>query len=282
MAKLSNGVLIPKLGFGTAGLGEGTREAATWALESGYRLFDSAQAREWYREDLLGAALTASSVPRKDLFLVSKLHPKHSGYALTKERFGDSLRDLAAPYLDLFLLHYPWCFAGICGDHQPAGTWQDSWRALEELYDEGKVRAIGVSNFDEAEFKTLLRVARVRPHVVQRHSDPFSPDTRMREVCAEEGVVYMGYSTLGSQWLLQGFAASPVLSHAVVTEIGLRRTCTPAQVVLKWALSKGQVVIPRSGNKQRMRDNLDAWSCRLMEEDIAAVDGLAGTVPKAT
>ncbi|CAI5952946.1 unnamed protein product, partial [Closterium sp. NIES-64] len=249
--RLWNGVMMPRLGFGTAGLGEETERAVGWALEAGYRLFDSAQAREWYREDAVGAAIAQHNVSRNQLFLVSKLHPRHHGHAITRERFSDSLRDLRVPYLDLFLLHYPFCFPAICGDAGAAAAtgagWLDSWRALEELYQRGAVRAIGVSNFGRDELLELIAQAEVKPHVLQRNSDPLRADKDLQLLCAQHGIAYMAYSSLGSQHLIfsDSLSHNPVLDHPVIKAIAARRACSPAQVVLKWGLLKGQVVIPR-------------------------------------
>lgn len=175
-----------------------------WALQSGYRLIDSAQAREWYREDLVGLAIAGSGVPRSNLFLTSKLHPRHLGREATLRQFDQSLRDLNTDYLDLFLLHYPMCWGTLCGGKDPEGTWKDSWRALEELYDAGKARAIGVSNFDVSQLSELRQWARVQPAVVQRNSDVFSADRAARAFTRSAGWQYEAYSSLGSQWMMQG------------------------------------------------------------------------------
>lgn len=280
--KLSNGVDMPQLGFGTAGLGESTGIAVGWALQAGYRLLDSAQAREWYREDLVGAAIKASGIPREDIFIVSKLHPRHMGYEITKQRFEDSLRDLGTSYVDVFLLHYPWCFPAICGAKQPKGAWSDSWRAMEDMYARGKMRAIGVSNFGREELLELIAQAEVKPHIVQRNSDPLRQDTEVQRVCKEQGIQYMGYSSLGSQWQFHGQDKNPVLTHPLIVQIGMQRSCSAAQVVLKWALSRGQVVIPRSGNKGRISENLESPNCELAEGDLLKIDALDGSMDKAS
>ncbi|GJP46923.1 hypothetical protein CLOM_g6168 [Closterium sp. NIES-68] len=295
MVRLWNGVMMPRVGFGTAGLGDETAQAVEWALEAGYRLFDSAQAREWYREDAVGAAIARHNVSRNDLFLVSKLHPRHHGYAITRERFADSLRDLRVRHLDLFLLHYPFCFPAICGGNMPqggaggggvggggAGGWLDSWRALEDLYQRGAVRAIGVSNFGREELLELIAQAEVKPHVLQRNSDPLRADTDLQTLCAQHGIAYMAYSSLGSQHLLfSDSSRNPVLAHPTITAIAARRACSSAQVVLKWGLLKGQVVIPRSRNRVHIRENFEAWRCGLGEGDVAEIDKLDGTMDGA-
>jgi diketogulonate reductase-like aldo/keto reductase len=171
---LRSGARMPRVGFGTAGLGERTAVAVGAALAAGYRLLDSAQAREWYREDLVGEALAATALPREAVFVTTKIHPRHLGYAATAERVAVSLRELRTRHVDLLLLHYPSCWGDLCGGDTPAGTWRDSWRALEAAKAAGQARALGVSNFDAAQLRELLAWAKEPPDVVQAHSDPFS------------------------------------------------------------------------------------------------------------
>ncbi len=171
---LRGGGRMPRVGFGTAGLGDGTATAVRAALAAGYTLLDSAQAREWYREDLVGQALRDAPVPRHALFITSKIHPRHLGFDASAARLASSLAELQTDYLDLLLLHYPECWGDLCGGVAPAGTWRESWRALEAMHAAGSVRALGVSNFDAAQLRQLLAWARVPPAVVQAHSDPFA------------------------------------------------------------------------------------------------------------
>jgi diketogulonate reductase-like aldo/keto reductase len=278
-ARLNTGALMPLVGFGTAGLGEATERAVLWALEAGYRSIDSAQAREWYREDLVGSAVAKSGVPREALFLTSKLHPRHLGYDATLTQFQASLDDLRVEYVDLFLLHYPRCWGSLC-EGNPEGTWQDSWRALEALHADGKARAIGVSNFDEADLTTLARFATVEPAVVQRNSDVFSADLGARVLCTARGWQYEAYSSLGSQWLMKGHRTNPVLRAPAVVALAERRGVSPAAVVLRWALDKGQVVIPRSSNRERIAENLRVLEMpRLTESEMDELDKLDGHPP---
>lgn len=154
------------------------------------------------------------------------------GYEVTKQQFSTSLQDLGTSYLDLFLLHYPRCFPSICSNVKSAGSWQESWKALEELHDDLKIRAIGVSNFNEEELRELLGSARIKPSVVQRNSDPFSADVEIQAFCQKEGIQYMGYSSLGSQWLMRGYAINPVLNHPIIHSVAVAQACTSAQVRL--------------------------------------------------
>ncbi|KAJ7570447.1 hypothetical protein O6H91_01G120300 [Diphasiastrum complanatum] len=259
MIQLANGVLMPVLGFGTAGLGEHTKNATLCALQTGYRLLDSAQAREWYNEEAVGESIRLSGIHREELFLVSKLHPRNFGYRITMQQFAKSLEDLGTSYLDLFLLHYPKCFSSICASTNNEVTWHESWKALEDLYHDKKVKAIGVSNFDLEELKELLSLAEVKPAILQRYSDPFHSDRGIQDYCLKEHIQYMGYSTLGSQWFLRGYGFNPV--------------------VLQWALKHHQVVIPRSSNPNRIKENFDSLSCELGREDLVQINALDGEVP---
>lgn len=222
---LSNGVRLPLVGFGCAGyVRRGTLKEA---LSLGYELFDTAQvpnqtriqpptrslllhlhraplprtqATEWYLEEELGHAIDEAGANRSRLFLMSKLHPRDLGEASTLAAFPTSLRRLRTDYMDAFLLHYPRCFGELCaGRTDPAGDWRGSWRALEALYDSGAVRAIGVSNFAPSELSELLSWARVRPHLVQSWMDPLHQERPLRALCADAGVTFQAYSSLGTQ-----------------------------------------------------------------------------------
>ncbi|GFR43408.1 hypothetical protein Agub_g4489, partial [Astrephomene gubernaculifera] len=283
--RLSNGVLMPAVGYGCAGLGEATRTTVGWALRAGYRHLDSAQAREWYREDLVGEAMWdfiaaagaggGGAVRREDIFVTSKLHPRHLGYETTLRQFNESLKDLRSPYVDLFLLHYAECWGGLCGGAVPAGDFLDSWRALEELYGRGLVRAIGVSNFSPEQLKRLLAAARVRPAVLQTHVDPLEPAVDLQTLCRTEGITLTAYSTLGTQYGGGGGGGNPVLGHPVLKAVGAEAGGRSAAAVsLRWALQQGLVVLPRSSNEGRIRDNLKLFDWELSEAQMRRLVGL--------
>ena len=169
---LSNGVEMPTVGFGCAGYVR--KPALLEALAAGYRLFDTAQATEWYLEDELGAALAeAPHVNRSELFLTSKLHPRDLGEQPTLDAFPRSLARLRTTYLDAFLLHYPACFGSLCAT-PPAGTWRESWRALEALYDQGRIRALGVSNFAPSQLRELLQEEAGKSTMLEEERDALS------------------------------------------------------------------------------------------------------------
>ncbi|KAA6422627.1 MAG: hypothetical protein FRX49_07487 [Trebouxia sp. A1-2] len=239
--------------FMRAGLGEHTDQAVKEALLAGYALIDTAQAPEWYREDLVGQAIQESGTSRTALFLTTKLHPRHHG-------FNTTLRQIQ-----------------LCGSTMPEGSWQDSWRALEQLVASGQLASIGVRNFDLSELSELWLMANVKPAVVQRNSDPVNPDTLVQQYARLTGMQYQGYSTLGSQWLMKGYHSNPVLTHPAVIRAahGIHRS--PAQVVLRWALQHGQAVIPRSANPGRIWDNI-ALDFELSAAAVRSIDEMVNTL----
>eukprot|EP00899_Mesostigma_viride_P020562 jgi/Mesvir1/28507/Mv06276-RA.1 len=265
---------VPIIGFGTAGFAGETKEAVKTALHVGYRMLDTAEGRAWYRQDLVGEAIAESGVPRSQIFIISKVHPENLGYDTTIERVRVMLKELRTSYLDLVLIHYPACWGDLC-INRPAGTWQDSWRALEDLVDARVLRAIGVSNFGLEDLDTLEKVQRIPVSVVERYSDPLRSDRYKRQWCLERGIAYIGYSTLGSQWAMRGRLVNPVLNNPVIQSIGRRLGKSPAQVVLRWALAKGQLVIPRSRHEGRMVENMDL-AFEMPLDDISAIDALDG------
>ncbi|GMH43422.1 hypothetical protein BSKO_11344 [Bryopsis sp. KO-2023] len=273
--ELSSGALMPRVGFGTAGLGSLAKASTEQALRVGYRHIDSAQSRLWYREDLVGAAVKESKISRKDLFLTSKLHPADLGYNSTMRKFDISLRELGTNYLDLFLLHYSKCWDSVCekGISQE-GTWEDSWEALEELVRQGKVKDIGVSNFSIDELARLLNIARVPPSVVQSHSDVLSANSLLQKYCKMHGIQFVAYSSLGTQHTQTSPGQNPVLTNPVVMDLAKKLRVSPAQIVLRWGLQQGQVVIPRSSNEHRVRENLDLFSFTLDREAMVRLDTL--------
>jgi diketogulonate reductase-like aldo/keto reductase len=264
---LSNELQLPLIGFGTAG-GVGA-EAVRWAYEAGVNLFDTAQAKEWYNEESVAAGL--QGVPRGSYWLETKVHPRDLGFEPTLAALPRSLTALNTTYIDVFLLHFPRCFPGMC--EASTGDFLDSWRAMEQLYRARSVRAIGVSNFDVRDLETLLNKATVIPHVVQNYFDPLHQDKAVRVMCEEHGIAYQGYSTLGSQWAMRTGGSNPVLTHEVVVELGKKYQRSPAQIVLAWALSRGVAVIPRSVVKAKIEQNANI-GFDMEEDDLERIDNL--------
>eukprot|EP00927_Polykrikos_kofoidii_P078463 TRINITY_DN75283_c0_g1_i1.p1 TRINITY_DN75283_c0_g1~~TRINITY_DN75283_c0_g1_i1.p1 ORF type:complete len:448 (-),score=66.03 TRINITY_DN75283_c0_g1_i1:23-1174(-) len=278
---LLGGVYVPypMLGLGCS---SGIRyEHVQTAIQNGYRLFDTAQAYVWgYHEDEVGNAVADSGLDREEFYLQTKIHPEDLGYQATLRAFNMSLQRLRSDYVDSLLLHKPRCWEGAC-QKTPEGTWQDSWRALEELYDKKLVRAIGICDVDQAIFAELMH-QRIKPHVIQNWVDPFHQDRDMRRLCKDNGVVFQGYSTMGPQWVhFKGFSTNPVLTSPVVLAIAEKHRRSPSQVVLRWATQRGVAVIPASRNSGRQIENFNSLDFDLIEEDLQAIDDMDGRVPQA-
>jgi len=252
---LNNGVTIPQLGFGVFQVPpEETQRTVEDALEAGYRHIDTAAA---YRNEAgVGAALAATGIAREDIFVTTKLRNGDQGYESALRAFEDSRRALGLDVVDLYLIHWP------CPGR---GETLNTWRAMEELRAAGRVRAIGVSNFLPHHLAELLEAAEVRPVVNQIEVHPYHQQKELRAFNAEHGIVTEAYSPLG-----QG----AVLADPVITGIAERLGRTPAQVVVRWHLQLGNVVIPKSVTPSRMAENLDVLGFELSEADMAAIDGL--------
>ncbi|KAG5188350.1 Aldo/Keto reductase [Tribonema minus] len=294
---LNDGNTMPRVGYGTAGLGESVTMNVLTALKAGFRHIDSAQAYEWYNERGVGAALLKASeegevifirtprkcIPRDSIFVTSKLHPRDFG-ARTRKQFHESLHDLQTDYVDLFLLHYAECWSGLHCPGEP-GTWQEAWAALGALQAEGKIRSLGVSNFNPDDLRALIAAAQrgdaPMPAVVQNWFDPLHRDAEIRAICAAHNITYVSYSTLGTQH--PGRGGNPVLTNPVIKAIAARQGTSPARVVLSWALQSGVGVLPRAGRAAHVEDNAqlltggggDALAVFLSAADMAAIDALA-------
>jgi diketogulonate reductase-like aldo/keto reductase len=252
---LNNGVEMPIFGLGTwDATGRKGRQAVIWALEAGYRLIDTAAS--YGNEAEVGEGIRASGVPREEIFLTTKLWPSEFGYESTLRAFESSRRRLGVDRVDLYLIHWP-------GDD--AAERADSWRALEKLLTDGLCRAVGVSNYSVEELGEILDSGGVMPAVNQVK---FSPFTQQREVfafCRSRGIRVEGYSPLTRGRRLKDDALqSPARSHKK----------TPAQVLLRWAIQKEVVVIPKSVNRERILENAAVFDFNLNAADMAALDGL--------
>jgi len=275
-ATLSNGLRVDMVGLGTSS-GMRLQHVAN-AITTGYRYLDTAQAERWsYREDEVGQAWKDSGIRRQDFFLQTKIDPESLGYAATKQAFAQSLQRLQTDYVDSILIHKPRCWEGACS-RQPEGTWQDSWKALEEFYHAGEARAIGICDVDAELLPQLLRMS-VQPHIIQNWFDPFHQDTEMRRRIQDSGILYQGYSTLGPQWHhFMGLKENPVFSSPVLREIAASHDAQVAQVVLQWAVRRGVSAIPSSHKAARLASNWKSFSFRLKDEQLAQIDNLDGTV----
>ena len=289
--ELHNGVKVPLVGLGCA---SGVREEHVLsALDAGYRFFDTAQSYKWgYKEDEVGEAVTAyeSSSPNAgdadnsqteaaDVFVQTKIHPENLGYDATRLAVQVSLKRLKADRIDSVLIHKPRCWEGAC-NKEPEGTWQDSWKALEEFVDAGIVGAIGICDVDDRLLDELLQ-QRIKPHIIQNWMDPFHQYKGIRQRCKEEGILFQAYSSLGSQWVHhRGHSTNPVLTNPTLEGIANKYSVSVAQVIINWATRHSVSVLPASTNAQRQKNNLNSFGFQLSDEEMLAIDNLDGKVPK--
>ncbi|MFJ9910485.1 aldo/keto reductase [Actinacidiphila glaucinigra] len=253
---LNNGVTMPQLGFGVWQVPDD--EAATavaTALEAGYRSIDTAAL--YRNEQGTGRAIAASGIPREELFVTTKLWNTDQGHDNALRAFDASLGKLGLEYVDLYLIHWP----------APArGLYLETWRALEKIHAGGRARAIGVSNFPVDLLRHLLDEGGVAPVLNQVELHPHLPQTELRAFHAGHGIATEAWSPLGQG---RGLLDEPALAA-----IAAKHGRTPAQVVLRWHLQIGNVVIPKSVTPSRIRENIDVFGFELDGEDLAAVDAL--------
>ncbi|MFF0514471.1 aldo/keto reductase [Streptomyces sp. NPDC004250] len=253
---LNNGVEMPQLGFGVWQVPDDEAETAVvQALEAGYRSIDTAAI--YGNEEGTGRALAASGVAREDLFVTTKLWNSEQGYDTTLRAFDASLAKLGLEYLDLYLIHWP----------MPAeGRYVDTYKAFEKLLADGRVRAIGVSNFLPEHLERLAGETSVVPAVNQIELHPHLQQHASREVHAEQGIATEAWSPLGS--------GKGILDIPAIVAIAQKHNRTPAQVVLRWHLQLGNVVIPKSVTPSRIKENIDVFGFTLDTEDLAAISAL--------
>lgn len=252
---LSNGVKMPMEGFGVFQVPEAAicEQAVADALATGYRLIDTAAA--YFNEEAVGAAIKKSGISREELFITTKLWIQDAGYENAKKAFQVSLDKLGLDYIDLYLIH------------QPMNDYYGSWRAMEELYEEGKVRAIGVCNFYPERLTDLCLNARIKPMVNQVELHPFFAQTGALATMKEFGVQPEAWGPMAE-------GKYGIFTHPVLTEIGAKYGKTAAQVALRWNAQRGVVIIPKSVHKERMEENFDIWDFRLSDEDMEAIGAL--------
>jgi 2,5-diketo-D-gluconate reductase A len=250
---MNNGLQIPQLGFGVFLVPpEETKQAVTEALEAGYRLIDTAQG--YRNEEGVGAAIAESDVPRDELFITTKLTNSEQGYDTTLAAFDGSMDKLGIDVLDLFLIHWP----------QPMfDQYVETWRAFEKLLADGRVRSIGVSNFEIPHLQRLLAETDVTPAVNQIELHPEFPQEDLREFHQQHGIVTESWGPLG-----QG---KGLLENPQIVEVAQRKDRTPAQIVLRWHVQLGCVVIPKSVNPDRIRENINIFDFELDDADMAEI-----------
>ena len=245
---LNNGVELPVLGFGVYQVGESVCEQCVRdAIAAGYRSIDTASA--YLNERAVGRAIRRSGVPREELFITTKLWVQDAGYESTKRAFAKSLERLQLDYLDLYLIH------------QPFGDVYGSWRAMEELYREGAVRAIGVSNFQPDRLVDLILHNEVVPAVNQVETHPFCQQAEAAAVMASEGVQI-------ESWAPFAEGRNNLFGNGTLVSLAAKYRKSVAQVVLRWLIQRGVVVIPKSVRPERMAENIDVFDFHLAPEDM--------------
>lgn len=260
--KLNSGLDIPCVGFGTWQTPDGDVAVAAVkaALEIGYRHIDTAAAYE--NEASVGQAVRESGIARKDIFVTSKLFNPDHGYDKTMRAFDNTLKELGFDYLDLYLIHWP----------NPINfrkNWKEanagSWKAFEELYAAGRIRAIGVSNFRPHHLTALMETATVMPMVNQIRLCPGDVHLETVEFCRKHGILLEAYSPLG---------LGRIMDVAAVQEIAQRYVKSAAQIALRWSLQKGFLPLPKSVTPERIRQNADIFDFELSDAQMAAIDSV--------
>lgn len=251
---LSNGVKMPQLGYGVYQVTKDEcKRCVSDALKVGYRLIDTAQS--YFNEEEVGAAIAESAIPRKEIFLTTKIWIEHYGYEAAKASVLESMRKLQTDYLDLCLLHQP--FNDVYG----------AYRALEDLYDEGKIRAIGISNFYPDRMIDIASFSRIKPMVNQIEIHPHNQQCESKEWHDKYGIQLEAWAPFGEG--RGGMFDLPQLK-AIAEKYGK----TAAQVMLRWHLQRGIVAIPKSTHIERMQENFDVFDFELSEQDMAEIAAL--------
>lgn len=251
---LNNGVAIPVLGLGVFQTAQGseTQNAVSWALEAGYRHIDTAAI--YHNEEDVGIAIAQSGIPRQDIFVTTKLWNDDHGYDKALKACDTSLNRLGLDYVDLYLIHW-----------HASMKIRETWRALIRLREEGKCRAIGVSNFVPRQIEKIIKDSGVVPAVNQVEFHPFLYQKELLAYCRSKGIQIEAYSPL---------TRGKRLDHPVLNSVAQKYGKTPAQILIRWGLQHGLVVLPKSAHKERILSNADVFDFEIGEEDMQTLDGL--------
>lgn len=251
--ELANGVKIPWLGYGTyKAQGSGLIEGLKYALNIGYRLIDTAEM--YQNEEEIGKAIEESNVPREELFITSKVWNTNQGYDSTLQSFEKSLKKLQTDYLDLYLIHWP-----------VSGKYLDTWKALEKIYKEGRVKAIGVSNFLIHHLQDVINNCEIIPMINQVEFHPYLLQKDLMEFCKKNNIQLEAWSPL-----MRG----RVNAIREIQDIAKKYNKTPAQVVLRWDLQHEVVTIPKSVHEERIKENSEIFDFELSKEEMRIIDDL--------
>ena len=257
--RLNNGIEMPMEGFGVFQIPEDSCEQVVKdAIDLGYRLIDTASS--YQNEKAVGRAIASCDVPREELFITTKAYIQQMGYKKTKQAFQESLDNLGLQYLDLYLIHMPF------------GDYYGSWKALEELYSEGKVRAIGVCNFLPDRLLDLYYNAEITPQIDQIERHPHYQRKEDLEIMDELKVQPQAWAPFAEG--LKGMFDEPILK-----EIAEKYDKTVAQIILRWNVQQGVIVIPKSVHRERMRENLDIWNFKIEDDDMERIGSLDKNCP---
>lgn len=253
-AVLANGVHMPWLGLGVFKTQEGeeVENSVRYALEAGYRHIDTAAI--YRNEEGVGRAVKAAGIAREELFITTKVWNTEQGYETTLAAFEESRKKLGVEYVDLYLIHWA-----------VKEKYKDTWRALEKLYQDGLVRAIGVSNFQVHHLQDLMATANVKPMVNQVEYHPYLTQKELLAFCKQEGIQFEAWSPI-----MRG----RVNDEPLIVQLAEKYGKTPAQIVLRWDLQHGVVTIPKSVRQERVIENAQLFDFELTAEDMAVLDGL--------
>lgn len=245
---LNNGVKMPMAGIGTFLLSPDEAEASVLsALQCGYRLIDTANA--YVNEKAVGRAMKRSGLKREEIFLETKLWPS---FYEQDDAVDKTLARLDTDYIDLLLIH------------QPAGNYIAGYRQMEKAYKEGKVRAIGLSNFNESQIREILEICEVRPSVLQTEVHPYSQEKALKQFLAQEGMVIQA-------WYPLGHGDKALINEPLFTELAQKYGKSNVQIILRWHIQDGNIVIPGSKNTEHIRDNFDLFDFSLSDEEMAKI-----------
>ena len=252
---LNNGVKMPLAGFGVFQIQDSVQcqQCVVDAVQAGYRLIDTAAV--YGNEEAVGQAVRCCGVLREELFLTSKLWVQDAGYEAAKKAIDHSLRNLQTDYLDLYLIH------------RPFGDYYGAWRAMEEAYDAGKIRAIGLSNFDPARIVDLTMNNRIAPAVDQVECHPFYQQENTRRFLQEQGIVMEAWAPFAE-------GKKQIFQNETLRNIGAKYGKSPAQVILRWSIQRGIVPLAKSVHLERMEQNLDVFDFTLSDDDMLAISQL--------
>lgn len=252
---LNDDNIIPVLGLGVAGLSEDeTERAVSAALQAGYRLIDTASA--YGNEKAVGRAIAASGIPRDELFISTKIATQEQGFSSNPQALAGSLERLGLDYLDMYMIHWP---------AAQLGKYVDTYGAMQGSQQQGLIRSIGVCNFLEEQLGTISDLTYTNPVVNQIELHPLLNQAELRAIHADRGIVTEAYSPLG---------VGKLLDNPTLASIARAHGKSPAQVAIRWSIQLGNIVIPRSANPERIKENIDVFGFELTDDEMASINAL--------